>query len=48
MIVNLDSPRHQGANVDLNDTPEQAEYREKTKAWLKEHKDEAPPRQGGV
>ena len=32
--------------MDLNDTPEQAEYREKTKAWLKEHKDEAPPRQG--
>ncbi len=32
--------------MDLNDTPEQAEYREKTQAWLKEHKAEAPPRQG--
>jgi alkylation response protein AidB-like acyl-CoA dehydrogenase len=32
--------------VDLNDTPEQAEYREKARAWLKEHKDEAPPKQG--
>jgi alkylation response protein AidB-like acyl-CoA dehydrogenase len=32
--------------VDLNDTPEQAEYREKVRAWLKEHKDQAPPRQG--
>jgi alkylation response protein AidB-like acyl-CoA dehydrogenase len=32
--------------VDLNDTPEQAEYREKVRAWLKDHKDEAPPRQG--
>jgi alkylation response protein AidB-like acyl-CoA dehydrogenase len=32
--------------VDLNDTPEQAEYREKVQAWLKEHKDHAPPRQG--
>jgi alkylation response protein AidB-like acyl-CoA dehydrogenase len=32
--------------VDLNDTPEQAEYREKVQTWLKEHKDEAPPRQG--
>ncbi|HTX30144.1 MAG TPA: acyl-CoA dehydrogenase family protein [Solirubrobacteraceae bacterium] len=32
--------------MDLNDTPEQAEYREKVRAWLREHKDEAPPRQG--
>jgi alkylation response protein AidB-like acyl-CoA dehydrogenase len=32
--------------VDLNDTPEQAEYREKVQAWLEAHKDEAPPRQG--
>ncbi len=28
--------------MDLNDTPEQAEYREKVRAWLDEHKDEAP------
>jgi alkylation response protein AidB-like acyl-CoA dehydrogenase len=32
--------------VDLNDTPEQAEYREKVRSWLEQHKDEAPPRQG--
>jgi alkylation response protein AidB-like acyl-CoA dehydrogenase len=32
--------------VDLNDTPEQAEYREKVRAWLEAHKDEAPPRSG--
>jgi alkylation response protein AidB-like acyl-CoA dehydrogenase len=32
--------------VDLNDTPEQAEYREKVRAWLAAHKDEAPPRSG--
>jgi alkylation response protein AidB-like acyl-CoA dehydrogenase len=35
-----------GADVDLNDTPEQAEYREKVRGWLKEHRAEAPPRQG--
>jgi alkylation response protein AidB-like acyl-CoA dehydrogenase len=28
--------------VDLNDTPQQAEYRAKVRAWLAEHKDEAP------
>jgi alkylation response protein AidB-like acyl-CoA dehydrogenase len=28
--------------VDLNDTPEQAEYRARTRAWLEQHKDEAP------
>jgi alkylation response protein AidB-like acyl-CoA dehydrogenase len=32
--------------VDLNDTPEQAQYREKVRAWLQEHRDEAPPRSG--
>jgi len=32
--------------VDLNDTPEQAQYREKVRAWLEAHKDEAPPRTG--
>jgi alkylation response protein AidB-like acyl-CoA dehydrogenase len=37
-----------GANVDLNDTPEQAEYRETVRAWLDAHKDEAPPRGGSV
>ena len=30
--------------MDLNDTPEQAQYREKVRAWLDEHKGEAPPR----
>ena len=28
--------------MDLNDTPEQAEYREKVRAWLEEHKAQAP------
>ena len=28
--------------MDLNDTPELAEYRAKVRAWLDEHKDEAP------
>jgi alkylation response protein AidB-like acyl-CoA dehydrogenase len=28
--------------VDLNDTPEQARYREKVRAWLEEHRHEAP------
>ena len=32
--------------MDLNDTPEQAEYREKVRTWLEAHKGEAPPRQG--
>jgi alkylation response protein AidB-like acyl-CoA dehydrogenase len=32
--------------VDLNDTPQQAEYREKVRAWLEEHKGEAPALQG--
>ncbi|HLY49348.1 MAG TPA: acyl-CoA dehydrogenase family protein [Solirubrobacteraceae bacterium] len=32
--------------MDLNDTPEQAEYREKVRGWLGEHAGEAPPRQG--
>jgi alkylation response protein AidB-like acyl-CoA dehydrogenase len=32
--------------VDLNDTPQQAEYREKVRSWLEAHKDEAPPRHG--
>jgi alkylation response protein AidB-like acyl-CoA dehydrogenase len=34
--------------VDLNDTPEQAEYREKVRAWLEAHKNEAPPRGGST
>ena len=34
--------------MDLNDTPEQAEYREKVRAWLAAHKDEAPPRSGST
>jgi alkylation response protein AidB-like acyl-CoA dehydrogenase len=32
--------------LDLNDTPEQAEYREKVRGWLGEHSGEAPPRSG--
>ena len=32
--------------MDLNDTPEQAEYRAKVRAWLEEHKGEAPVLQG--
>src|SRR6202035_2835759 len=35
-----------GAKLDLNDTPEQAEYREKVRGWLGEDKGEAPPRSG--
>jgi alkylation response protein AidB-like acyl-CoA dehydrogenase len=31
--------------VDLNDSKEQAEFRAKVRAWLDEHKGEAPPRQ---
>jgi alkylation response protein AidB-like acyl-CoA dehydrogenase len=34
--------------VDLNDTPEQAEYRERVRAWLEEHKHEAPARAGAM
>jgi alkylation response protein AidB-like acyl-CoA dehydrogenase len=32
--------------VDLNDTPEQAAYRETVRNWLEQHKHEAPPRSG--
>jgi alkylation response protein AidB-like acyl-CoA dehydrogenase len=32
--------------VDLNDTPEQAEYRAKARAWLEEHRHEAPRLRG--
>jgi alkylation response protein AidB-like acyl-CoA dehydrogenase len=32
--------------VDLNDTPEQAQYRAKVRAWLEEHRDEAPVLEG--
>ena len=30
--------------MDLNDTPELAEYRAKVRAWLDDHQDEAPDR----
>jgi alkylation response protein AidB-like acyl-CoA dehydrogenase len=33
-------------SVDLNDTPEQAAYREQVRSWLEEHKAEAPVLQG--
>jgi alkylation response protein AidB-like acyl-CoA dehydrogenase len=32
--------------LDLNDTPELAEYRAKVRAWLEEHRQEAPARRG--
>ena len=32
--------------MDLNDTPEQAEFRQQIRAWLDEHKSEAPVLQG--
>ncbi|MDQ6818589.1 MAG: acyl-CoA dehydrogenase family protein [Actinomycetota bacterium] len=32
--------------MDLNDTPEQAAYRERARAWLEANKDQAPPRSG--
>jgi alkylation response protein AidB-like acyl-CoA dehydrogenase len=34
--------------VDLNDTPEQARYREQVRSWLDEHKAEAPPASGAA
>jgi len=34
--------------VDLNDTPEQARYRARVRAWLEQHRDEAPPRAGSA
>jgi hypothetical protein len=32
--------------VDLNDTPQHAEYRAKARAWLEEHKAHAPEVRG--
>ncbi len=32
--------------MDLNDTPEQAAYRAEARAWLEQHKAQAPPRSG--
>ena len=32
--------------MDLNDTPEQAEYRAQARAWLEANRDQAPPRAG--
>ncbi len=32
--------------MDLNDTPEQAAYREEVRAWLQENQSQAPPRTG--
>ena len=34
--------------MDLNDTPEQAEFRARARAWLDEHRGEAPPRSGST
>jgi alkylation response protein AidB-like acyl-CoA dehydrogenase len=39
-------PVSQEESVDLNDTPEQAEYRVKVRAWLEEHRDQAPTGRG--
>jgi alkylation response protein AidB-like acyl-CoA dehydrogenase len=36
----------EGARVDLNDTPQQAEYRTKVRAWLDEHRAQAPEVRG--
>ena len=32
--------------MDLNDSPEQAAYRERVRSWLEEHKGEAPVLRG--
>ena len=32
--------------MDLDDTPEQAEFRAEARAWLEQHRDQAPPRSG--
>ena len=32
--------------MDLNDTPEQASYRQHVREWVEQHKAEAPPRSG--
>ena len=32
--------------MDLNDTPEQAEYRAQARDWLEANRDQAPPRSG--
>ena len=32
--------------MDLNDTPEQADYRAQVRAWLEEHRGEAPVLRG--
>jgi alkylation response protein AidB-like acyl-CoA dehydrogenase len=34
------------SGVDLNDTPEQAEYRAQARAWLEANREQAPPRSG--
>jgi alkylation response protein AidB-like acyl-CoA dehydrogenase len=36
-------PPARGAIVDLEDTPQQAEYRARVRAWIEEHRDQAPP-----
>ncbi len=32
--------------MDLNDTPEQASYRQEVRAWLEQNRAQAPPRSG--
>jgi len=34
--------------VDLNDSPEQAEYRSKVRAWLEAHRQDAPSKSGNL
>ena len=47
-LVNQDSQLsdEEEGLLDLNDTPEQAEFRARARAWLAEHRHEAPPRHG--
>jgi alkylation response protein AidB-like acyl-CoA dehydrogenase len=44
--VNPDSRTGEERRVDLNDTPQQAEYRARVRDWLTEHAAQAPPRSG--
>jgi alkylation response protein AidB-like acyl-CoA dehydrogenase len=46
--VNLDSRATEEHTVDLNDTPEQAAYRQEVRSWLEAHKAGAPPRAGSL
>jgi alkylation response protein AidB-like acyl-CoA dehydrogenase len=47
-VDRLVSQSKERRRVDLNDTPEQARYRATVRAWLDEHRHEAPPRGGAL